>query len=904
MDAFPTPTPPLEATLPAALPPGFGQPAPPTGFGSQQGPPPPPELAIAQPKKRSKGLIAAIAAVAVVLAGAGVAFGVPSIRHKLLGSEIVGPTIANPANPDLKVNNPLNLGASFVNGHKTAWEFTETDPGVTDVLVLYADQDLVVMGQMVREEHVDAPAYVGLDAKTGREIWRHDAASPDAAEILCGDGLFAGYLVCDQRSDIGLHGVLVDPKTGEAGPSVGFDLPDIPTNSGGGWMAVDETLVVVEYPANGKERVQVVLLSAPGQVAWTQEISLTGNYDAAIRGRHVGELLELTAWGSTAILGWDDGRVVSSSSGWSSAWPGNRIVVQSDGATASVDLANGKTAELISSPRGAMQPLVFMGEVPKTPVVAYDDEVCVLDPDSSEVKWSFGIPSSDLSADWDGGSRVVLHSRSMTWMIDIEEGELLWEAEGPADLCSYCPGPAEISFAADGTVFVRGTQITGENPWEAVALNPESGQQAWSAVDLVGMNSIWPGGPAGTRDALYVSLNDRVQRWDPVKPGEGQDTQAVALPADFPNCPSGMEVVSWTKYADGLLLICGADGKGFTVTVKDQAGTELQATELTFTTDGYQVVCQGGLVIDVSLGGAVVSTTPKVGEPALALASQAWDLRTGEVAFTQPAADIVPCPPGTWPISLSTWEGGWLRICGTGTGQSNQIAYSDAEFGTGQADDASSVDFGYCGTTPEGLEVCAYRAPALVTFAKPGQQGDQRSVGTNFFAGYGQGGSGVGQGAYGAQAPEDTDVDQVRYLVEILNKSAGARSKLGPAVAAVSSCSNVSAQVNTIQSIANNRQELLDALRSTPVDKISGGTVLVQQLTEALEASLGADNAYLDWAKAKLSSNCAAGAGADAFARAEGYDGPATAAKRVFVDNWNANIAPKYGVVTFEESQI
>ncbi|MCL2803531.1 MAG: hypothetical protein FWD29_06220 [Micrococcales bacterium] len=391
----------------------------------------------------------------------------------------------------------------------------------------------------------------------------------------------------------------------------------------------------------------------------------------------------------------------------------------------------------------------------------------------------------------------------------------------------------------------------------------------------------------------------------PLDQRDGSIDDSAVPPAGFMECSSGMEPVSWTSFSGGQLLICGSRGGDFEVMAKDDGGQTLSATVLTFTSSGCEVEFSDGSVMSVFLGGAVVTVAPSSGDSVTQVASQAWDQRTGSISAEQvPATGIQPCPSGSWPISLAGWQSGWLRVCGTGPDQASHLAYEDDRLGEGAASAIENNGDGYCATLDSGTVTCVYRSPAVVTFTDRTGRVDQRSVMVNAFAGQSSGGAGLGTGAYGVQAPEDTDQDQVRYLVEILEKSSTARAKLGPAVSAAAACENLSGQIATISSVADNRQELLDALRSTPVDQIPGGIELVSQLTRALDASLGADLAYLDWAQAKQDSGCAPGAGKGDYDRAAGFDTVATEAKKAFVENWNTNIAPRYRVSTFEEPQI
>ncbi|MCL2465920.1 MAG: Hsp70 family protein [Micrococcales bacterium] len=162
----------------------------------------------------------------------------------------------------------------------------------------------------------------------------------------------------------------------------------------------------------------------------------------------------------------------------------------------------------------------------------------------------------------------------------------------------------------------------------------------------------------------------------------------------------------------------------------------------------------------------------------------------------------------------------------------------------------------------------------------------------------------VATGSEDVRTSPDTDVDQVRRLVDVLTESSSARASLGPAVTAVRECNDVSAQILVISSVADNRRELLATLDAVLVDQIPGGTALLLELQDALRAALGSDEAYLEWAREMVSTGCAVGTTSTHWADGQYYDELSGTTKRTFVNNWNTNIAPRYDVPTFTRDQI
>ena len=257
--------------------------------------------------------------------------------------------------------------------------------------------------------------------------------------------------------------------------------------------------------------------------------------------------------------------------------------------------------------------------------------------------------------------------------------------------------------------------------------------------------------------------------------------------------------------------------------------------------------------------------------------------------------DIPPCPAGSWPLSLSTWNGGWLLVCGTSASEPTSLTYSDAG-GTGEASSVQAAGTGYCGQASVG-QVCVYRVPAMVRI------GDvQRSVPDNYFTSHGRGGAGEGDGSYNVPAPQASAQDQVRYLVDILNRSKNARTALGPASQNVMNCKNLSSAVSQIDGITQNRRDLLAALDSTPVDLISGGSQIVAQLRSALEASRDADIAWANWGRSRQTNGCSStGKVPTAVLDAEKK---VNAAKATFCATWKTQIADVYGVHAFTSTEI
>jgi hypothetical protein len=200
--------------------------------------------------------------------------------------------------------------------------------------------------------------------------------------------------------------------------------------------------------------------------------------------------------------------------------------------------------------------------------------------------------------------------------------------------------------------------------------------------------------------------------------------------------------------------------------------------------------------------------------------------------------------------------------------------------------------------------VCAYRSPAVVSVTDPSGKVTQHSADANYFDDHGQGGTGKGNGSYGVDTPDDNGKDQVRYLTQILEKSMAGRTNLQAAVDKVRGCTDVVGAVASFNDVLANRQELLDALDSAPVDAVPNGSALVASLRNALRLSHDSDEVWLQWAMAEQANGCADGEDNPLYQQVRTMNNSVAAAKSDFLAVWNRDIAPTYGARRFKTSQI
>ena len=288
------------------------------------------------------------------------------------------------------------------------------------------------------------------------------------------------------------------------------------------------------------------------------------------------------------------------------------------------------------------------------------------------------------------------------------------------------------------------------------------------------------------------------------------------------------------------------------------------------------------------------------------------------------AADLpggVSCPPDTIMLAFGQTNEGWVLVCGyrpeeptymlvasNSARKSGDVGWVAAASGKSWFSETETSNVTWSGGIYEGR----FSGGGQIAFSDyPGTLTEKDAKGNslsqdfvtkfclvNMEAGQSTCNENSNEtGAYGADLPEDTDEDQVRYLSEIIERSKEARLELGPAVNRISegaSGTTLSDDIEIIRGVRDNREELINALASAPVDKVPDGTILVNELTAALKASYNADVGYLDWAEA-IRSN---GGKAPSPTVGDQYSYEAGRLKDIFSEHWNKTIAEKYKVPT------
>jgi hypothetical protein len=867
------------------------------------------------PGRRSRRpLIIAGVAVAVVALVAGVALATPALLGALTGGAASSGGGGRAASGDLAVLGVTAVDSAWQGGAKAAWR---VDPV-----------------QAVTAAGVDGLEPAGYGGRTADTVALTSDASTASGAVLgvdaaSGDTSWGGYT---QES---CFGVTADGRLRCWGGRMGYYPTELVSMESGDRFDIADSKKLGARIPNGQEDAYNWTTGVVGGVlmaSWSE--SAGESFDtAAVPGylARIGSAGSRLDWqvayttSADGLVGRLQHGILTVGSIAVASETGEALARQADGEplrwVADAVLQGGTGNASVTAPDGTEVVRITDGALPVTttalpphPLRQVGESIESFEPATGAALWStaVGLPEGVLAAYHDGLVAVAQQPDPGDVSFRIA---VLQEATGALVWAGTVQDPAGSTtqvvpvFTADGSLLVESDgQAPGDygqvqDEGRLTMFNATTGRQLWERWGLVagGLRHAAASAPFAPEVEAFdgIVVDDLDGGFTMLVPAAHQAAAPSEPPSGLPACPDGMIAVSWTEYADGSILLCRVDGR-YQAVFSDATRAGWQPSGLTLVPDGYVLDFGNGGRATVTLGGSAV-TFEADGASRGYVATRAWTPSGGETGFTEPPADVKACPAGSWPLSLSTWQGGWLLVCGTGSAPVH-LAWSDSELGAGEATAVEPEQGGYCGQAG-ALRVCGYAAPALVSFTDAGRV-TQRSVAANWFPDTGSGGAGQGTGSYDVPAPDNTDADQVRYLVDILNSSSAARSQLNPAVADVSACRRVDKAIRTIRGVGQNRRILLASLDSTPVDRIPDGVALVGTLREALEASRDADDAWLDWAKSERANGCAHGSDSALYRTALAVNRRVDEPKNAFVGAWNTRIAPQYGVQRFERGGI
>jgi hypothetical protein len=148
-------------------------------------------------------------------------------------------------------------------------------------------------------------------------------------------------------------------------------------------------------------------------------------------------------------------------------------------------------------------------------------------------------------------------------------------------------------------------------------------------------------------------------------------------------------------------------------------------------------------------------------------------------------------------------------------------------------------------------------------------------------------------------APDPAASAQANTVSTLLASGNGSANALTSAVADVQNCGDLPSDISEIQSVENQRQSEYNQAQGTAMNDLPDATDLQSDLVQALNYSLQADSAYLDYANQMQSSSCQSGS----QAAAQAADSQAVGYKNQFLSLWNP-IAGEYGLPQLTVSNI
>jgi len=675
-------------------PPDMG--APPPGYWSPAQPP------AAQPK-RSPVVILVAAVVVALLALGGTVF---ALRDRLFGGDSGTDADANiGGQPGLTVYGTeyVPLGAwGIADGFTESWQYDGASVGVVG-------PSTVVVLPTTSTTRPDAGAFVGVDRATGEVRWVDQPGTTDSARF-CEPVPWKGYAVCwDDRDGGGRPPFLLSLETGQRTAVSGAVKGDWAV-SGGALYLLEQYSAYDSGDFGADSRYVLSRWTTPDGPQWT-----TTYYDPTPYCQLSAVQVDDLVFACYHVFDAGDGTLLTGGCWGAGLFGGNRFTCLDDAGagTVTVPLAGGRKATKASA-AGA---LLFVGEKRPDTLLLWDDHsrtaLSRFSGSLTSPDWTTQIPMSYPVAAWDGADRVfLLGDDGGTALISLSDGEVLWKSK-------VSPFPEPMPEAAGiellDIVFV-GDAIWVQDRWDHYppqlidATTGETKAQEYQFPGLGAVSAVPAVGTHTSRGDSHVAA---------VRAGSAAD-----VPQGFPSCPSDTEVIGWTQYPDGLVLVCGTD-TSFHVFVTHK-GEDLAPTNLTFAPWGWTVTCKDGTVLTVGLGGGYVT----VGDGSWG--GRGWSRATGRISFPQVAVEA--CPPDTVPLSLSTWNGGWLLVCGKDLKTPTFAQWDDAIAGTGTSTDVTTNGAGYC---INAGAICA--GPGEAVLSDTGGLTVQRPVGADWFTTTGPG---------------------------------------------------------------------------------------------------------------------------------------------------------------------
>jgi len=137
-------------------------------------------------------------------------------------------------------------------------------------------------------------------------------------------------------------------------------------------------------------------------------------------------------------------------------------------------------------------------------------------------------------------------------------------------------------------------------------------------------------------------------------------------------------------------------------------------------------------------------------------------------------------------------------------------------------------------------------------------------------------------------APASDPLPQAETIDALLDRSIASRNKLNSAIDRVSRCTGLSGALDDMRSVGEERRAQIAEVREADLSALANGESIRSTLVTALQHSLDADQAYVEWAEPTVSGGCAdTGSRRAAFAKGRSASDEAGAAKEAFLAEWN-----------------
>lgn len=142
------------------------------------------------------------------------------------------------------------------------------------------------------------------------------------------------------------------------------------------------------------------------------------------------------------------------------------------------------------------------------------------------------------------------------------------------------------------------------------------------------------------------------------------------------------------------------------------------------------------------------------------------------------------------------------------------------------------------------------------------------------------------------QEPEPTEtaadpLPQAQAIDALLDRSRSSRNKLNSAIDRVGRCTGLSGALADMRAVGEERRAQISEVRGADLTALANGETLRSTLATALQHSLDADAAFVEWAEAAGSSCPNTAARRADYARGLSTSKRAGTAKQSFLDAWN-----------------